>query len=235
MHLFSRRGFALAGIVVLALSAAACGDKEPEQRAAFIKFLQTRIIDKPGLHIPILSEQEIADLGPYADQYRMNGFHHQLDESVSKDLQKVADASAPRSLEELRDKRAIISTLKRNMSNLKPELDKVEAATDAAHKALQQPADLKIVYDKAYEHMVTIPARTFRELLPTMETGLPPVEELAIFLDDHRDTIELHGSSTLVKDAKVRAKLVALMQAAAEAGKASEEGKRKLRAMAEGR
>ena len=231
----SRRLLTLAGVLVFALSLAACFDNEPAQRAAFIKFLQTRIIDKPGLHIPILSDKETADLGAYVDQYHiLNGFHHRLDESVSKDLRKVADASAPRSMEELREKRAIISALKRDMAVLKVELDKVEADTDAAHKALQQPADLKVAYDKAYERMVTIPAKTFRELIPIMETGLPAIEELAVYLDEHRDTIELHGNSTVVKDAKVRAKLTTLMQAAVEAAKSSEEGKRKLRAMAEG-
>ena len=77
----SRRLLAFAGVLALALSLAGCFDNEPAQRAAFVKFLQTRIIDKPGLHIPILSDKEIADLGPYADQYRiMNGFHHRLDE-----------------------------------------------------------------------------------------------------------------------------------------------------------
>ena len=232
----TRHAFALAGVLVLTLATAACFDKEPEQRAAFITFLQTRIIDKPGLHIPIMSDKEIADLGPYADQYRiMNGLHHRLDESISKDLRKVADASAPRSLEELRDKRAIVSTLKNDMAILTVELDKVEADTDPARTALQQPADLKVVYDKAYERMVTIPAKTFRELLPIMAKGLPAVEELAIYLDEHRDTIELQGGRAAVKDAKVRAKLAALIEAAAEAGKSSEEGKRKLRAMGEGR
>ena len=33
---------------------AACGDKEPEQRAAFTQFLQTRIVDKPGVRVPKL-------------------------------------------------------------------------------------------------------------------------------------------------------------------------------------
>src|ERR1700690_2693584 len=90
----SRRLVAFAGVLVLTLGLAACFDNEPAQRAAFIKFLQTRIIDKPGLHIPILSDKETADLGPtYVDQYRiMSGFHHEMDDSVSKDMRKIADA-----------------------------------------------------------------------------------------------------------------------------------------------
>src|SRR5476649_1305504 len=87
---FSRRLFALATIIMVALPLAGCFDNEPEQRRAFIAFLQKRIIDKPGLHIPILSEKETADLGSYAGQYRiMNGFHHELDETINKDLTRA--------------------------------------------------------------------------------------------------------------------------------------------------
>ena len=48
--------FALA--LALPLLLAACGDKEPEQRAAFTQFLQTRIIDKPGVRVPQLTAEE---------------------------------------------------------------------------------------------------------------------------------------------------------------------------------
>ena len=175
--MLSRRLFALIGVFVLAFGLTGCFDNEPQQRAAFIKFLQTRIIDKPGLHIPILSDQEKSDLGPYADQYYiMNGFHHKLDENVTKDLRRITEASAPRSLEELRDKRAILVSLKRDMSALKSSLDKAEADANAARQALKQQADLKTVYDKAYERMVTRPAQIFREVLPVLETGLPVIE-----------------------------------------------------------
>jgi hypothetical protein len=60
----NRRAFALTGTLVLALATAGCFDNEPQQRRAFIAFLQTRIIDKPGLHIPIMSDHDVADFGP---------------------------------------------------------------------------------------------------------------------------------------------------------------------------
>lgn len=63
-HLFAQHLFVLAGVVILALTTAGCFDNEPQQRRAFITFLQTRIIDKPGLHIPIMSDKDVADFGP---------------------------------------------------------------------------------------------------------------------------------------------------------------------------
>jgi hypothetical protein len=64
---------------------------------------------------------------------------------------------------------------------------------------------------------------------------LPAIEDLAAYLDEHRDTITFRGGSPAVSDAATRAKLTALMDTAGKAAQASEEGKRKLRAMAEGK
>jgi len=232
---FNRRLLALAVIVIVALPLAGCFDNEPQQRRAFIAFLQKRIIDKPGLHIPILSEKETADLGSYASQYRiMNGFHHELDATIDKDLTRAMQIGTPRSLEELASHRDIYPLVRSGMANMKASLDKAEAAADAAHTALQQPPDLKAVYDIAYERMVTKPARVFRELGPMILNTLPAIEELAAYLDEHRAVIEFRGGAPATNDAGVRTKLAALIEAAGKAAEASAEGKRKLREMAEG-
>jgi hypothetical protein len=232
----NRRVLALAGVFVLALMAAGCLDNEPQQRRAFITFLQTRVIDKPGLHIPIMSERDIAEFGPYADHYRvMNGFHHRLDASISRDLAQAMQIGSPRSLEDLRNHRDVLPVLRTGVSKMKNELDKAEAEADVAHKALKQPPDLKTVYDAAYERMVTAPAHVFRDLVPMIETMLEPIDSLATYLDEHRDTITFRAGSPVVTDPATRTKLAALMETAGKAAQASEDGKRMLRAMAEGK
>ena len=118
---------------------------------------------------------------------------------------------------------------------MKIAIDKALAEADAAHAALKQPPDLKAVYDQAYEHMVTKPANVFRELIPIMVSGLPVIEKLAGFLDEHRDAIEYRGGMPVLRDAKLRPQLEALMQEAVKVSEASAEGKRKLQAMAEGK
>jgi len=233
---FSRRTAALVVFVTLALGLAGCWGEEPAQRKAFIEFLQTRIIDKPGLHIPIMSDQDVANFGPYADQYRiMNGFHHRLNASISVDLTRAMQIGNPRSLEDLVDHRAILPLMKQTMSKMKTEIDAALAEADAAHAALKQPPDLKAVYDAAYDHMVTKPARVFRELIPLMLSGLPAIENLAAFLDAHRNVIEFHGGMPVTRDASLRPQLDALLQAAVKSSELSAEGKQKLRAMAEGK
>jgi hypothetical protein len=64
---------------------------------------------------------------------------------------------------------------------------------------------------------------------------LPAIEDVAAYLDEHRDTITFRGGSPVVSDPATRAKLTALMDAAGKATQASEEGKHKLNAMAQGK
>lgn len=232
----SKRAAVVAALVGFALLLAGCFGQEPAQRKAFIEFLQTRIIDKPGLHIPIMSDQDVANFGPYADQYRiMNGFHHRLDAAISKDFARAMQIGSPRSIEDLVQHRAMLPIVTQGMTTMKTAIDKALADADAAHAALKQPPDLKVVYDQAYEHMVTKPANVFRELIPIMVSGLPVIEKLAAFLDEHRNAIEYRGGMPFTRDARLRPQLDALMQEAVKVSEASTEGKRKLRAMAEGK
>ena len=232
----SRRTAVLAALVTLALGLAGCFGQEPAQRKAFIEFLQNRIINKPGLHIPIMSDQDVANFGPYADQYRiMNGFHHRLNAAISTDFARAMQIGSPRSLDELVQHRAMLPIVRQGMTKMKTEIDKALAEADAAHMALKQPPDLKAVYDEAYDHMVTKPANVFREIIPIMESGLPVIEKIAAFLDEHRSAIEYRGGMPFTRDASLRPQLDALMQEGAKVAEASAEGKRKLRAMAEGK
>jgi hypothetical protein len=129
MFKFSRRAAIVFALMTLAFSLGGCS-KEPAQRQAFIDFLQRRIIDKPGLHIPIMSDQDIANFGPYADQYRiMNGFHHRMNDSITQDLVRAMQNGAPRSLQELASHREILPVLKSGMASMKSELDKDEYRT----------------------------------------------------------------------------------------------------------
>ncbi len=231
----SRRAALAAVIAVFALGLAACGDDEPQQRAAFIKFLQTRIIDKKGLHIPIMSDEDVKNFGPYAAQYNiLNGFHHDMDKSVSQDLTKAMQISQPRSLEELVSRRDMLPVLEGMMARMASDLDKAKAQADAAHAALKQPADLKAVYDVAYDRMVTGPAAVMREIALSAQQGLPVLRELAAYVAEHRSVISYQGGMPVTNNPEVRGKLEVLLRAAVAVGESSEEGKRKLRKMVEG-
>jgi hypothetical protein len=177
----------------LALLLAGCDD-EPAQRKAFISFLQTRILDRPGVHIPRPTEAETKSWGPYAKHYAViTDFDTGTGQRVSRPMQEAMARGTPHSLQELVDRRADLEAVQQGMQQLRPELDRQLAAAEAARAALQFPADLKPVYDAAYERDVIVPARTVADILPSLSDALAAALSLADFLAQNRAKIRING------------------------------------------
>ena len=102
----------------LPLLLAACGDKEPEQRAAFTQFLQTRIVDKPGVRVPKLTEEEKKSFGDYAAQYAViTDFNAAMDASV-KPMGNLMQKGAVRSLNDVIARRDDIKTVQTALKDM---------------------------------------------------------------------------------------------------------------------
>lgn len=203
--------FATLGLLMLGL--AACGDKEPEQRKAFIDFLQTRIIDKPGVHLAQPSSTETDSFGDYAKQYAViTDFNKGMDESVAGKMQGALAAGAIRSLGDLVSRRNDLDNARATFRQMSTALDADLAAADAAHAQLKQPDDLRAVYDKAYDRLVTGPAKAFREIIPTADAVMSTGLKLSDYLAQHQAQIKISGSTIQVSDAKIQGELNTLVQ-----------------------
>lgn len=198
--------------LALPLVLAACGSKEPEQRAAFTQFLQTRIVDKPGVRVPKLTEEEKKSFGDYAAQYAViTDFNAAMDASV-KTMGSLMQKGAVRSLNDVIARRDDIKTVQTALKDMGEALTKEQAKADAARAQLKQPDDLKVVYDKAYAKTVTVPADTFREVLPQISGTLDSSLKLAEYVEAHKAQIDLSGPMPKVQDPTVLAELNKLLQ-----------------------
>lgn len=198
--------------LALPLVLAACGSKEPEQRAAFTQFLQTRIVDKPGVRVPKLTEEEKKSFGDYAAQYAViTDFNAAMDASV-KPMGSLMQKGAVRSLNDVIARRDDIKTVQTALKDMGEALTKEQAKADAARAQLKQPDDLKVVYDKAYAKTVTVPADTFREVLPQISGTLDSSLKLAEYVEAHKAQIDLSGPMPKVQDPTVLAELNKLLQ-----------------------
>ncbi len=199
-------------IAALPLVLAACGDKEPEQRAAFTQFLQTRIVDKPGVRVPKLTDEEKKSFGDYAAQYAViTDFNAGMDASV-KPLSGIMQKGAMRSLNDIVSRRDDLKTVQAALNDMNAALKEQQAKADAARAALKQPEDLKVVYDKAYEKTVSLPADTFRDVLPQLNATFDSSLKIADYVEAHKAQIEIAGATVKVKDAAVQAELNQLLQ-----------------------
>jgi hypothetical protein len=196
----------------LPLMLAACGNKEPEQRAAFTQFLQTRIVDKPGVRVPQLTDEEKKSFGDYAAQYAViTDFNAGMDASV-KPLSGIMQKGSMRSLNDLVTRRDDLKAVQASLNEMGVALKEQQAKADAARAQLKQPEDLKAVYDKAYEKTVSLPADTFRDVLPQLNATFDSSLKIADYVAAHAAQIDISGPIVKVQDPAVQTELNKLLQ-----------------------
>ncbi|MBI6939942.1 DUF3053 domain-containing protein [Pseudomonas putida] len=197
--------------LALPLALAACGDNEPKQRAAFSEFLQTRIVDKPGVHVPKLSADETKQFGPYSEHYAViTDFNGAMDAAVQP-LGSLLQKGAVRSLGDVTARRDDLKAVQAGLNDMGTQLQDQKAKADSAHAQLKQPQDLKVVYDKAYDRTVSVPADTFLQVLPQINGTLDSSLKVADYVNQHKAQIQINGPIVKVTDPKVQAELNTLL------------------------
>ena len=213
MRTFIRRLGALSLLMAFSLALVACGNKEAEQRKAFTAFLQTRVLDKPGLRVPTPSEEQKTSFGDYAKHYAViTDFNEGMNKSVSQPMGEVMAKGALRSIADLSSRRDDLKAAKDGLAGLRSALDQQLAKADAARAQLKQPDDLKQVYDKAYEKTVTTPSATFKEVFPALDTVFDSALAIGDFMEKNKSKIQVSGSSVAVTDPAVQAELNKMLQ-----------------------
>jgi hypothetical protein len=236
MHLFTRRGFVLAGVVTLALSAAACGDNEPEQRKAFIEFLQTRIVDKPGVHVPRLTGDEKKSFGPYVDHFAVITAFTDNPEmvAVGAKMQSVAQRVSLNSVQDLVDHRAELKSVKDDLAKMTETMNRELAKTVAARAALKQPDDLKAIYDKAFDKDAQAPVRGFNETVPLVIDIAEAALKLGDYIDANRGKVTIQGRSVGGRDPQTAREVDILVKNLAAQGPKFQDAQRRLRIVLQG-
>lgn len=229
------RAWALLLLVALGLALAACGNKEAEQRGAFIQFLQTRVLDKPGVRVPKPSEEQKASFGEYAQHYAVIAdFNEGMNQSVSRPMNEIVAKGALRSIGDVIARRDDLKVAKDGVGTLRAALDQQLAKADAAHAALKQPEDLKAVYDKAYERTVTQPATTFKEVFPALDAVFDGAIRVADYMQQNKSKITVSGAAVTVSDPAVQKELGRMLQQLNQHSAAINDAQRKLQAMVRG-
>ena len=222
-------------VAALPLMLAACGDKEPEQRAAFTQFLQTRIVDKPGVRVPKLTEEEKKSFGDYAAHYAIiTDFNAGMDASV-KPLSGILQKGQVRSVNDIVTRREDLKSVRAGLNDMSAALKEHRAKADAAHAQLKQPEDLKAVYDKAYEKTITLPADTFGDVLPQINATYDVTLKIADYVEANKSKIEISGNSVTVTDPAVQAELNKLLQEMNAQAKNVQQAQTRLQAVIMGR
>ena len=232
---FSSGWLCLAFGLVLSMLLVACGNKEAEQRSAFIAYLQTRVLDKPGLRVPTPTAEEKASFGDYAQHYAViTDFNEGMNKSVSQPMTQVMAKGALRSLADLPARRDDLKAAKEGLGGLRTALDQQLAKADAARAQLKQPDDLKQVYAKAYEKTVTTPATTFKEVFPPVDAVIDSALAIADFMEKNKSKLRVSGGTLTVTDPAVGDELNKMAQQMGKQSAAINTAQDKMRAVMRG-
>lgn len=234
MHVVSRRVACFAALALLASIVSACGENEAEQRKAFIGFLQTQIVDKPGVHVPKLNDADTKAFGDYTKHYAV--ITDFVGDAGMMAMSKTMAEGLPgmRSLQDLIDQRATVRKTGNDMGGLQRVMDEKFEKTKAARDALKQPDDLKVVYDAAFDKVIGAPVRGFREATPLAQTIAIAAANLGDYVAARGDSIRVVGTSLQTKDKKTQSEIDALVNVLNANAPKFNEAQRKLRIVLQG-
>jgi hypothetical protein len=186
----------LAGLALLGL--AACSN-ETGERKAFIEFLQTRIVDQPGLRVPKLSDEERKSLGRYAEQYAVIGdFNDSMGKAfneASPAIQTMASLSTPQALVQ---GQARIVEARAALAKVKGQLGEQLGKTQADRAKLEQPDEVKTVFQAAYDKTVVQPSQLMLKVLDQTDGILAEAQSFATFLRANEASVKFNGSQVEV-------------------------------------
>jgi hypothetical protein len=237
MSIFNRAA-RIAAPFLFAAALASCGDSEPDQRKAFIKFLQ-EVNNRSGIHFLIPKADEEKAFGPYAAHYAIILDYSKAMEAASQEFADhirklgVGPASRPRNLEQM-------AAAPNDLVVAKQEVEKIEQAAEARlakinadRSALKQPDDLKAVYDKTFDKLITAPTLAFEKSDKALDEGIDASIKLVDYVNSHRSKLTISGTQIQAKDQRTLDDINALLKAHEAAGErfaaAQRDGDRVLR------
>jgi len=201
----SRRLFLITALMAV-LVGAGCAAKEPEQRRAFILFLQSRVLADPGATVPVMTARDREDFGPYADSYQvLFDFSRTLNEATLayNDASNLVQNDFS-SMKALQDNWQQLSALRKRLLQTGRRLAGDYDRINRLHAALNQPEDVRAVYDQAFTILVTTPGDAFRRVLVPWDKTLQASEDLGHFLSDNAAQIRITGTTIQLQDASLQ-------------------------------
>jgi hypothetical protein len=218
-----------------ALPFSGCGDKEPEQAKAFAALLQSRILDRPGVHIPLLNDEEREKIGHYADDLAiLKGFNDDLTAAALEFGKAMHPAPQNVMPLDLPKYRADFIAARDFFPHAAAGVDSALAKAEASRAKLHQPEAVKAKFDAAYEQLVTRPANALRDVVPLAAPTMEAEIRIADFIDAHKADLKAAGGQLITSKPALRKSLDALMADYAAKFAKVQEARKKLELAVEG-
>lgn len=209
--MIARRKFIFLIAAATVMPLACCADSEAQKVQAFADFLQTRILDRPGVHIPILTDEERKSIGHFeADFLILKGFNDDLSASVheyGKAMHPFPTSISPTDLPKYRPD---LVTAREMFSHAGDGLGGALARAKSELANSKQPEIVKLKFDAAFDQVVIRPEKALREIIPLAIEALDTEIAIADFLAAHKADVTSVGNQLRASKPNVRIQLESL-------------------------
>lgn len=185
-------------MLVTGLHISGCSDPEPRQRAAFIVFLQTEIINKSRVNLSPLTSQKQEEIGSYLQYYQLlTSFNQQLKIVFTPLEQSIRVIQPMDTVSQLIDQQQQINVVLVNIKTTQQAMDKIIISSKAAHDALELPEDVKKVFEEAFNKVVINEVEMAKQALPLMTNVYTSMQHVI-------DFIKLKGNELSINNASIQ-------------------------------
>ncbi|WNN48667.1 DUF3053 domain-containing protein [Siccibacter colletis] len=177
------RWFAPIAALLMVVSLSGCFDKEGDQRKAFIDFLQNSVM-RSGERLPTLTADQKKQFGPFVSDYAiLYGYSQQLNQAMDAGIRPVVESvNGIRVPQDYMTQRDALRQANGSLNVLSQQLQSAKMQADNARSGLKQNEELKPVYDKAYDKVVTAPANAMQPLIPAAQTFTQQLVQVGDFI-----------------------------------------------------
>ena len=209
--------------VLFALALAAWGNPEPDQRKAFIAFLQD-LNNRSGVHLVVPNANDEKAFGPYLAHYAIILDFNKAMRGPTQDflaqMIKIGFGPnpAPRSIEQLAAAPADLTAAKDTIDKMVQAIETGLAKVTADRAALKQPDDLKAAYDKTFDKLVTTPTVAMDNYTKATDAGIDATIKLVSYINAHRTKLVISGMQIQAKDQHTLDEIAPLLTAYQQAG-----------------
>lgn len=208
-----------AGLLLAAalLGLGGCGDREPEQRAAFITFLNEKVLPRRGVSLPDLSAEDKKAVGDYAKHYELLAdFQRDLSSGAGKNARELLRLATFEDIAAVARAEKSLRKAAKEAAQLRELVLALEMKTGKGRDKLSLPEDLAPVYNAVYDKVVTLPAKTSATVFDAVHDVFAAIIGLLEFIDSHSREMEIEGRNINLKNIALRDDLNAKMAAVNE-------------------
>ena len=182
--------------VLLVFQLTGCGDKEPKQRSAFIVFLQTEIVSKNRINLPVLTKDQIESFGEYAKHYQLLvDFNNELKTAFAPLATSLQTLKAMTSMKEMVENQSKIQETLNQINDGNKKLAELMQRIEKQKAELVQPDELKVAFDRAYDKVVLQQVEPAKEGFPLLSKLFTEALALINFVNSKGDSVRLTTST----------------------------------------